>query len=551
MSNVYTVVGVTSGVGATETTAGLGRALADSGEGVLLIDWDRSTPDLAARMGLPDPEFTIRDLETGEMRMGEVAYTGQSGVRFLPGCSVDESSPDDGRIDLAGIVGDLDGVDATILIDTGEAFTPAAADAFEASDGVLVVSTPDSTARRHAAVLRESLRNDGHRPLGTVLNRTEDTAPDADGVLARVPEVDNFGTLPGGSDDARADAYRRLADELERVESAPDTDGTRSTVAAGPTAVEQQSADGFVTPSLADPSDRAAGPSSGHSSATAADDGEREVDGGAGGEQGAVGSGDGRESATDAAGEVERGASTAGNEHEARATSTTTEADDDPAADAAAPATAAEGGSQAASTDGDDDRMRVSRRAALTLITGLLAAVSGGSLWIDSEDDGSAESSPETASEEVVGFGYGGTPITEGGAAAMSTATGIATTEDGGTGGGSNPSTSTPTTTATETTATPTNTTTATPTDTTTATPTNATTATRTPTSTPTSAPSAPQGGAGGPAGGGSGGAESTTSTAASTSTTTTTTTSTPTDDGDNDDYGEVGYGEGGYGGTV
>lgn len=532
MSNVYTVVGVTSDVGATETTAGLGRRLADMGENVLLIDWDRSTPNLAARMGLPDPEFTIRDLKTDEMRIGEVAYTGPSGVRFLPGCSVDESSSDDGSVDLSGIVGDLDGVDATIMIDTGDAFTPAAADAFETSDGVLVVSTPDSTARRYAAILRESLRNDGHRPLGTVLSRTEDPAPaadgPADGVLARVPEVDNPRTLPGGSDDSRADAYRRLAGELERVESATDTDGPRSTAAAGSTTAEQQSADGFVTPSLADPSDRAAGPSSGYSSATAADGEEREVDDGAGGEQGVVGSGDGRESATDAAGEVERGASTTGNEDDVGATPTAAEPDDDPAADAAAPATAAEGSSQATSTDGDDDRMRVSRRAALTLITGLFAAVSGGSLWIDAEDDGSAESSTETASEEVVGFGYGGTPITEGGAAAMSTATGIATTEDGGTGGGSDRSTSTPTTTAT---------------------PTNTTTATQTPTSTPTFAPSAPQGGAGGPAGGGSGGAERTTSTAASTSTTTTT--STPTDDGDNDDYGEVGYGEGGYGGTV
>lgn len=517
MSNVYTVVGVASGVGATGITAGLGRSLADTGESVLLIDWDRSTPDLAARMGLPDPEFTIRDLETGEVSIATLAYTGASGVRFIPGSPVDGPCPDDGRMDLSGILDNLDGIDATVLIDTGNPSTPAATDAFEASDGVLIVSAPDSTARRHDAI-RQSLRKDGHRPLGTVLSRVNDTTPAADepasGVLARVPEVDSPRTLPGGAEDPRTDAYRRLADELERIESSPDSDEPRSTIAGGSTTAEQQSEDGFVTPSLADPADRAVGPSSEYGPATDADDGERKV----------VGRGADGTSATNAGGEDEHGDSTtAENERADQATSTAAKADADTTADAAAPATAVEGQPLTASADRGDDKLQVSRRAALTLITGLLAAISGGSLWIAPEKDEPTESSPETATEEVVGFGYGGTPIAAGSAAAVSTATVTATTESEATGDQTDTSTAT---------VTPTNSTTVTPTIT--STPTN--TATATPTT--TSAPAPQQDGSGGISGG------------SSEDTSTTTTTTTTTDDGD-DDYGEIGYGEGGYGGTI
>ncbi|WP_251328906.1 ParA family protein [Haloplanus pelagicus] len=180
-----------------------------------------------------------------------------------------------------------------------------------------------------------------------------------------------------------------------------------------------------------------------------------------------------------------------------------------------------------ASTFAADETARLvtSRRVLLTLVMGVVGAVSTGVL-------GPGDDDPTDAVADIDGFGYGGTPVADattdapGTTATTATATAVVTatqTDDG-----------TPTATPEATTA-----------DATTTTPTATSEPTATPTPTPDSTATATSeqsaGMTGGGGGGGGGGAgDSSTATA----------TPTPTATSD-DDFGEVGYGEGGYGGNV
>lgn len=470
MVDIWAVAGGKRGVGKTTTTWGLARALGGAGENVLVVDWDRSAPDLAGRFGFPDPAYTIRSVLGGRATLREAAAEGGPGVAVVAGEAVPNASETTAEREVSDLVDEFGRFDV-VLIDTGRPFVATTGEALDAADGVLVVSTPDRAARRNTAVFHEYLTNHGYPLVGTVLTRCDDESPIDDywdcALLACLSErteshdpESEGGTIPS--------EYRRLADGIrEHVERDDDGDDSRSV---------SRPNDGFLTPSLDEPEQR---------------------DGGT---------------------DLER--SPRGSSVRPNTEGRTSESDDD------------DGRSTVVSEEDDSDRIRVSRRAVLTLVTGLVGAMSAGVLGFDDGNGSREEASVGGTGTEVVGFGYGGTPITEtttptATEAGTTVATTVATLAGSDESRPAATATSrSPTETATTTTATNTTTTTtaaATGTETTAAETTAAETAT----------PST--GGPSGPA----------------TATPTETTTATPIDDGDLDDYGELGYGEGGYGGTL
>ncbi|MFD1633346.1 MinD/ParA family ATP-binding protein [Haloplanus ruber] len=466
MVDIYAVASGKRGVGKTVTVAALGDALADAGHAVLLVDFDLTSPDLGAYLGLDADEPTVHDVLAGDVSLDDAVCSTPTGVSLLSGsrtadafATVDPS----GLHELAERVETFD----VVLLDTGRPTAPDTSVALDAADGTLVVSTPGRIARQDSAILLEHLDDRGNEPIGTVLTRVEDGSDpeplDRDAPeIGRIPEIDgdqsDLSFLSNAPEHPLSLAAEDLATSL--IDSPKTALGTDDgAVAEGETPVHELEA------SLA---------------------GDAVTDG-SGGD-----SSDGADADTAPAG---RG-------------------------------TASTDGEPSAGPDEDSAPLLTTRRALVTLVMGIVGAFSTGLLGpSDVENAAPTESVPD-----VEGFGYGGTPLTNNGgtattesptATATRTATSIAANDETAT------PTATATESAATT---PTDTVTAIPTDTSTATPTKTPTPTPTPDSPSPAAAVGGGGGGGGSSQTTSTPTPTSTPTETPTSTPTETPTSTPTE---------------------
>ena len=416
MVDIYAVASGKRGVGKTVTVAALGDALADAGHAVLLVDFDLTSPDLGAYLGLDADEPTVHDVLAGDVSLDDAVRSTPTGVSLLSGSRTADAFA---TVDPSGLHELAERAEAfdVVLLDTGRPTAPDTSVALDAADGTLVVSTPGRIARQDSAILLEHLDDRGNEPIGTVLTRVEDGSDpeplDRDAPeLGRIPEIDGDQSDLSFLSDAPEHPLSLAAEDLATglIDSPKTTLGIDDEVVA-----EDQ---------------------------TPVHDREASLAG---------------DAVTDGSGDDSRDAADADTAPADRSAAST---DNDPSA----------------GPDEDSAPLVTTRRALVTLVMGLVGAFSTGLLGpSDVENAAPTESVPD-----VDGFGYGGTPLTNNGgtattesptATATRTATSIAANDETATPTAT--ATESPATTPTDTvTAIPTDTSTATPTDTPTPTPT-------------------------------------------------------------------------------
>ena len=353
-------VAVTSGTrttGKTTSVAVLGAVFADAGADVLLVDCDLANPSLAAAFGISEPDATLRDVFAGRVTLDEAVHTGPAGAAVLPGGRFGVPDP----ATLRDFVDAIDGFDV-VVCDTGDPFSDATAGACDAADGAVVVSTPDDAARRNTAAVHDSLRKHGRPLLGTVLTRTQGDADTPEwecDILATIPESDAVASgaaaVLDSPSDPGAERYRELARGVYR-RLRYDHDGTASNDALW----LSRPADPFLTPAVA---------AGGVGDADASSNDEVE------GPEPAVGADDASSGAPPVA---DGGTGSAGSESDS---------------------TAGADGSAEEPTEDDDGGFRLTRRGALAALTAAVGGVSAGIL-----------NTRETP--DIEAFGYGGRPVT-------------------------------------------------------------------------------------------------------------------------------------------
>jgi len=356
MNHTVAVTSGTRDTGKTTSVAILGAVFADLGVDVLLVDCDFTDPSLAADLGIAEPDATIRDVFAGRATLEEAAHTGSAGVAVLPGARLDAP-------DAAGMQCVVDAIDGfgLVICDTGHPFTDATTGVCDAADGIVVVSTSDSTARRNAAAVHQSLRDHERPLLGTALTRVENDADSTDWdcePLATIPEsdvvADGGTTVLDSPSDPGAESYQELARGVFR-RLRDGHDGTASNSRRW----LPHPADPFLTPSVSD----------------------------------------GRSSASDSHSEdrIEESDSDAGDNDTPSRTVLVTDGGSDSALDAND--SAAEADTTPEEPDEHDgSEIKLTRRGALAAITAAVGGVSAGIL-----------STRETPHIEA--FGYGGAPV--------------------------------------------------------------------------------------------------------------------------------------------
>jgi MinD-like ATPase involved in chromosome partitioning or flagellar assembly len=198
------VVAVTSGkggVGKTSVAVNLGVALARRGKRVIVLDCDLGTANVDVMLGL-HPRYSLQHVLSRQRRLDEVAVTGPSGLRIIPGGSgLPELAnlTDERREELLAIFAQLDGHADILLLDTGAGISANVLRFVVAAGEAIVVTTPEPPAVTDAYALikvasqQAGMGVDGTQGVGDV----GDVGAVGDGGGA----VSTLDAVPGGAGD--------------------------------------------------------------------------------------------------------------------------------------------------------------------------------------------------------------------------------------------------------------------------------------------------------------------------------------------------------------
>lgn len=162
------VVGGKGGAGASNLALGLAVGLSQRGSRVTLIDADLGRANIDLLCGLA-PARDLHDVFGGECRLADAATEGPAGLKFIAGThairGVDSRDGDDAPDTAEALAGSLESLHAQtdfLLIDAGHGLERHAAALARVADEIIVVATPEPTARADTqAVLRRLGTPDG------------------------------------------------------------------------------------------------------------------------------------------------------------------------------------------------------------------------------------------------------------------------------------------------------------------------------------------------------------------------------------------------------
>lgn len=217
----YTFAGGKGGVGKTTTTVNVATTLHESGHSVVLVDADLAMTNLGAVLEI-DREPTLHDVLAAEATVDE-ALTTVDGLAVMPGDpSIDRyEAAEPGR--LRPVIERLERRFEFVLVDTGAGLTHESMIPFAASDGVVLVTTPDDTAVTDAGKTGELVAKVDGTVEGVVASRATPSEGAAVAermdlpLLGAVPEATVVGNEPVVAevpDSSVADAFRSIAEAL-------------------------------------------------------------------------------------------------------------------------------------------------------------------------------------------------------------------------------------------------------------------------------------------------------------------------------------------------
>ena len=171
MTRVICITGGKGGIGKTTLVSNLGTALVDLGCNVLAVDSNLTTPNLGIHLGIPLYPKTLHDVLKGKARITDAIYRHPSGLRVIPaGLSLQDLNGTDPR-DLSTALLDVLGIVDIMLLDASAGLGREALSAIEASDEVMLITTPDLPSLTDALKTAKLAQRVGTKPIGVVVNR--------------------------------------------------------------------------------------------------------------------------------------------------------------------------------------------------------------------------------------------------------------------------------------------------------------------------------------------------------------------------------------------
>ncbi|MCL2031211.1 MAG: MinD/ParA family protein [Oscillospiraceae bacterium] len=190
-ARVVSVASGKGGVGKTSFTVNLAISLVKKGLRVLIMDADFGLANVDVMMGVTPP-YNLSHVVRREIELKDAIFEGPGGVRIISGGS--------GMMELLTLSGDqipilmeklrqIDDVADVVLFDTGAGAGPNVVRLIEASEEVVVITTPEPTAIMDAyALIKTVLRHGSEAKVRLVVCRADNTA-EAEDTMAKFAAV--------------------------------------------------------------------------------------------------------------------------------------------------------------------------------------------------------------------------------------------------------------------------------------------------------------------------------------------------------------------------
>jgi septum site-determining protein MinD len=168
MGKTIGVVSLKGGVGKTSVVASLGAALSGFGKKVLLIDGNLSSPTLGLHLNIIDPEKTLHHVLSRKSNTKDAIYE-SGGFDVMPSSIFERSevSPLKLKDRIKGLKRSYD----IILIDSSPSLDEETLAVMLASDGILVVTTPDHPTLSTTLKAVKLAKQRGTNILGLIMNK--------------------------------------------------------------------------------------------------------------------------------------------------------------------------------------------------------------------------------------------------------------------------------------------------------------------------------------------------------------------------------------------
>ena len=167
MGKTIGVLSLKGGVGKTSVVSALGDALSCFGRKVLLIDGNFSAPNLGLHLNIIDPEVTIHHVLMRKANAAKAIYKLDNFDVIPASIAGIPINPLKLRNRIRRLKGNYD----IILIDSAPALNEEAFGVILASDGLIVVTTPDYPTLRMSIKAIRVARQRGIPIIGLVLNK--------------------------------------------------------------------------------------------------------------------------------------------------------------------------------------------------------------------------------------------------------------------------------------------------------------------------------------------------------------------------------------------
>jgi len=171
MGKTIGVLSLKGGVGKTSSVVALGSALATLGKKVLLVDANFSAPNLGLHLNVVDPEITLHSVLENKAHPKEAV---QRILNFdiMPACIF--GNPNLNYLKLRDKIKSLKRNYDIILIDSSPALNEETLAAMNASDEILVVTTPDHSTLSTTLKSVKLAKQKGIPIIGLILNKVHE-----------------------------------------------------------------------------------------------------------------------------------------------------------------------------------------------------------------------------------------------------------------------------------------------------------------------------------------------------------------------------------------
>ena len=171
MGKTIGVLSLKGGVGKTSSVVALGSSLATFGKKVLLIDANFSAPNLGLHLNVVDPEITIHSVLENKANAREAIQT-VSNFDIIPASIF--GNPNLNYLKLRDKIKSLKRNYDIILLDSSPSLNEETLAAINASDEILVVTTPDHSTLSTTLKSIKLAKEKGVPIIGLILNKVHE-----------------------------------------------------------------------------------------------------------------------------------------------------------------------------------------------------------------------------------------------------------------------------------------------------------------------------------------------------------------------------------------